>query len=489
MGSERQIRSTRKRATARPTLSVRLNDRVTLEGDVDGNIAVSVEGFREELGRFSTAAAKRAAALRSGIPLSELSKSRSAAGKEIGVLAQRLARRGLVEYGLRRARGGDLVAIEPQGPDYWPKLPKLGLSDTVALSRFAYLRRRGHDMVLESPRAGALFRIGDPAIAGFLAALAVPQKVREVRRRKDFPGDALLALLLDAGMLLKLDAGGDDGRRTSEGDPHLVLWDFHDLLFHTHSTEGRQANPLGGVYSFADLIRPPPAVRPSWPGKKIALGGIPDAEAEPSSAYARLVHARESIRDFDDARPITLAELGELLARTARVQSKWTAALDFEGGGPEVDFTTRPYPSAGSAYELELYLTVVQCEGLARGFYHYDADQHALVAIEARPDVLEAMLQSAQFAMDAAAPPQILVTIAARFERISWKYRAIAYSLILKDVGVLTHALYMAAADMGLGGCAIGASNIELFVKATGIPFHVEGPVGQFALGRGAPPT
>ncbi len=26
---------------------------------------------------------------------------------------------------------------------------------------------------------------------------------------------------------------------------NLVLWDFHDLLFHTHSTEGRQANPLG----------------------------------------------------------------------------------------------------------------------------------------------------------------------------------------------------------------------------------------------------
>jgi hypothetical protein len=38
---------------------------------------------------------------------------------------------------------------------------------------------------------------------------------------------------------------------------------------------------------------------------------------------------------------------------------------------------------------------------------------------------------------------------------------------------------YMMATDMGLGGCAIGTTNIDLFAKMTGIEFHVEGPVGQ----------
>jgi nitroreductase len=46
----------------------------------------------------------------------------------------------------------------------------------------------------------------------------------------------------------------------------------------------------------------------------------------------------------------------------------------------------------------------------------------------------------------------------------------------------------MMATDMGLGGCAIGTSNIDLFAKMTGIEFHVEGPVGQFAIGRGRNP-
>ena len=149
-------------------------------------------------------------------------------------------------------------------------------------------------------------------------------------------------------------------------------------------------------------------------------------------------------------------------------------------------YTARPYPSGGSSYELELYLAVDKCEGLPRGFYHYDASAHALVPIAVRAHELDAQLKAAEMAMGASAVPQILITMAARFGRISWKYSSIAYALILKDVGVLMQTLYLMATDMGLGGCAIGSTNIELFAKMTGLEFHVEGAVGQFALGRGA---
>jgi SagB-type dehydrogenase family enzyme len=298
----------------------------------------------------------------------------------------------------------------------------------------------------------------------------------------------LLALLVDCKILFKVDAGSD-GRRANEGDQNLVLWDFHDLLFHTHSTEGRQANPLGGLYPYADVIAPPPAVRPHWPGEKIDLNPFSATGDQTISPYAKLLGERHSTRDFDDQQPITLAELAQFLESTARVRSKWTIKLDSDGGGPDIDYTTRPYPAAGSAYELELYLAVANCNGLDRGFYHYDADRHALVSIAAGTRELELLLQGAEYAMDVPAPPQILITIAARFGRISWKYSSIAYSLILKDVGVLIQTFYMTATDMGLGGCAIGTSNIDLFAKMTGIDFHVEGPVGQFALGRNIGPA
>jgi SagB-type dehydrogenase family enzyme len=266
-----------------------------------------------------------------------------------------------------------------------------------------------------------------------------------------------------------------------------VVWDFHDLLFHIHSTEGRQANPLGGRYPYVGTIAPPPAVRAPWDGEPIDLQAL--SAGGPASAFAALLGARRSVRDFDDAKPIRLAELARFLGEAARVKSKWTSPLDFGEGdtGPDLDYTSRPYPSAGSAYELELYLTVNTCAGLVRGFYHYDADRHVLVPIAARPQEIEAQLSAASFSMDAAGPPQILITIAARFNRVAWKYSGIAYSLILKDVGLLMQTLYLTATDLGLGGCAIGTGNIDLFAKMTGLPFHVEGPVGQFALGRGLP--
>jgi SagB-type dehydrogenase family enzyme len=227
-------------------------------------------------------------------------------------------------------------------------------------------------------------------------------------------------------------------------------------------------------------------VRPRWPGKEIDLHKMSATPSAAPSAFVKLLHERHSTRDFDDSRPITLAELARLLDSAARVRSKWTSGIDMEDGGPEVSYAARPYPSGGSAYELELYLTVGNCEGLARGFYHYDADRHALVPIGERAQELEAQLAAAEFAMGAPAAPQALITIAARFDRVSWKYSSLAYSLILKDVGVLIQTLYLMATDMGLGGCAIGTNNIDLFAKMTGLEFHVEGPVGQFALGRPA---
>jgi SagB-type dehydrogenase family enzyme len=471
-------------------IAARLNDRVTLQAQADGSIIAAFDGYSASLGKFGTDALHRAQGLRTGLPLASFSNLRRADDKEIDLLVRRLAQRGLLEYRLANPGGNkDQVVIEPQTADYWPQAPKLGDSETVALSRFAYLRRRGNDMVLESPRAGALFRICNPKVANAIATLCTPQKISRLRRQAGFPGLELLGLLLDCKILFRIEAGGGDGRRANEGDENLVLWDFHDLLFHTHSTEGRQANPLGGLYPYADVIAPPPAVRPHWPGQPIDLNQLSKTAAATISPYARLLRERHSTRDFDDQQPITLAELAQFLENTARVQSRWTSKLDFDGGGPEIAYTARPYPAAGSAYELELYLAISNCEGLARGFYHYDADRHALVPIAARREELEQLFQGAEYAMDVPAPPQILITIAARFSRVSWKYSSIAYSLILKDVGVVIQTLYMMATDMGLGGCAIGTGNIDLFAKITGIDFHIEGPVGQFALGRGVKPA
>ena len=448
-----------------------------------------INGHSLGLGEFNSDTMERAQGLQTGLAFNSFESGGQITHPEIHLLARRLAGHGLLEYQLGSSlKGHNQVVIEPQAPNYWPQMPPLGDSDVLALSRFAYLRRRGHDMVLESPRASALFRIHDPQIVTAIARLSAPQQISNLRRRSDFVGRELLALLMDCQILIKINPACEHGHRLDEGDNHLVLWDFHDLLFHARSTEGRHANPSGGTYPYVGLIPPLPAVRPSWSGEKIDLRRFSDGDSPPVSPAARLLRDRHSTRNFDDQRPITLTELSQFLDGTARVQARWSGKLEELGDdSPEFEYATRPYPGGGAAYELELYLVVNKCEGVARGFYHYDAGEHALVPIAVRTQEVVAQLTGSQFAMGSLAPPQILITIAARFGRISWKYSSIAYALILKDAGVLIQALYLMATSMGLGACAIGSVNINLFAKMTGLEFHVEGPVGQLAIGRARP--
>ncbi|MEK4035776.1 SagB family peptide dehydrogenase [Methylocystis sp. IM3] len=460
-------------------LFARLNPGVSLKEGAGGVLSALFDGQTLLLGRFSATALRGADALATGLPLSSAREGEAPEEKELRALVERLALHGLVEYRLARAPDGpDLVTIEPQMRDYRPNIEKLHEMRRYILSRFATLRRRGEDMVLESPLSGAAIRLGDGGAIGAVARLSKPTSLAELSADSGFPGEAFLGLLVDCKMAFTPDPG--KGLRASEGDEALALWEVHDLLFHVRSTNGRHANPTGGLYAQAHLAPQPPAVRPAWPGPAIDLDRF---AATADSDVAALLRRRHSDRVFDDAHPITLAEVARFLDGAARICARRTFRDDHGG---ETEIAARPYPSGGASYELEFYLAVDRCDGLPRGFYHYDADRHALVAIGATERQVGAMIDDGQFAMGAPRPPQIMITLAARFGRVSWKYSGFAYSLVLKHVGVVMQTLYLMATDMELGACAIGAGDIDLFARMTGLPFHVEGAVGQMAIGRAA---
>jgi SagB-type dehydrogenase family enzyme len=464
-------------------LLARLTPGVKLEAGADGHIAATFDEKSLPLGAFGPDAAASAALLEKGLPLDPSAPIETDEQKDVDKLLRRLALAGLIEYRLVR-EGVDVVVVEPQMRDYAPRFAPIDDEQSLALSRFAYLRRRGVDMVLESPRAGALFRLCDPEIGALVASLATPRTIGELSAAPGWRGVELLSLLVACDIVFAPERS-DRGPRAAEGDDHLVLWDFHDLLFHTRSTFGRHASPGGGRYPYADIMEQPPAIRPPWPGEAILLEPFGAPPERPGVPFPDLLRKRHSTRKFDADNPVTLKELAWLLAAAARIVS---VRRIYEDDDDQfwTDITVRPYPSGGASYELELYLAIDRCEGLARGFYHYDADRHALVAIPTADPRLAAMFGGAQGATGARTPPQVLVTMAARFGRVAWKYSTFAYELVLKDVGVLMQTIYLAATDLDLGACAIGAHDIDLFEKMTGLPFHIEGAVGQITIGRAA---
>jgi SagB-type dehydrogenase family enzyme len=116
------------------------------------------------------------------------------------------------------------------------------------------------------------------------------------------------------------------------------------------------------------------------------------------------------------------------------------------------------------------------------------------VLLDADPAERTAMLHTASVATGMQADPDVLITMTSRFQRLSWKYRAIAYSVSLKHAGVLYQTMYLVATAMGLAPCGLGSGNADLAARTFGLDYLRESSVGDFILGSrpvaavGAPP-
>jgi len=435
------------------------------------------------LGRAHPAFPEAFAALRDGAPLAVLRDHvLAAAGAHAAggflIWLQRLSRIGILDYPL--VAGGRRVAVVlPQTGSIVP-LPT-GEPGSRPLSHFAYLRRAGDEWLLEHPLVGARLAFDDPRI------------VSSLMRPDAGPGetDADVGLVLDvlAGLGFLDEPDVPDGRagEAAERARTLRQWEFHDLAFHFHSRRGWHFDPVGGVFPHIGEIDPLPSVRPAWEGPRIALERAPEGDGkgdDGSRPLAAVMERRRSERHYADGSAPSLGEIGILLDRVARVRDRSvTPVTNFLGRSGELPISRRPYPNGGASYELEIYAVVDRCDGLDPGIYHYDAGDHCLVRLAGRSAETDRMMRDAVLSTAGLATPQVLFVITARFARVMWKYKSIAYAVILRNAGVLYQTLYLVATDMGLSPCGIGTGDSALFAAATGLDPVVEGSVGEFILG------
>jgi len=123
-----------------------------------------------------------------------------------------------------------------------------------------------------------------------------------------------------------------------------------------------------------------------------------------------------------------------------------------------------------------------RCENLASGLYHYNPLEHQLYKVSERNWHVEALLDMGWQMVAELDRPQILFVIAARFQRVQWKYASIAYATILKDLGGLYQTMYLVGEAMGLAPCALGGGHSDLFAQAAKLNYFAETCVGGFVL-------
>ncbi|TDV53623.1 SagB/ThcOx family dehydrogenase [Actinophytocola oryzae] len=387
--------------------------------------------------------------------------------------------------GLRNS-ASPLLSATPVTQNARFELPKLDGTQVLRLSRFAFLRDSAGEMTLESPLSHHRVVLHRPLASWVVSALGRTTTTSEVARVVNV-AEPLVAEIIAYLVAADMVVHGEEGealapapRFGEDSDPALVTWAPHDLLFHSRSRLGRHDAPVGAGFSGADHLPPLPVVKPPPAGPRFPLYR-PDLDAPTvrEMTLSSAIEQRRSVREFAEDGP-SAEQLGELLYRSARVRSLTDAV-----GAGLVPYTVseRPYPSAGSLYELDLYLTVDRCAGLPRGIYHYDPDGHALTLVNDRSEHADELLDNAMVLIGATRRPPALITMTARMGRLSWVYDSIAYATTLKHVGVLQQTLYLVATVLGLAPCALATGDDEVATAAFGLDYPAEVSVGEFVVG------
>ncbi|MCF8721405.1 SagB family peptide dehydrogenase [Nitrospina gracilis] len=355
-------------------------------------------------------------------------------------------------------------------------------STLYVASRFHLTRFDGHEWIVESAHGDGRIRSRTPQPLNLLGLFSEPRSLQSVVDTHSGSvrewSRSLCQALVSVRILVQPE---------SEEQAALRLWDFHDLLFQSRSRIGRTINPGLRLFRFKEDpgIPPLPKERP-FEGTRMPLCRDDTCSHEASRPLRQVMQSRRSATQFPES-GLTVEQLGRFLDRCngnvpVPESAKAVQASNRFLGNGKYDFVKKIYPSAGGIYELELFLVVQQCEGIDSGLYYHDANSHELVLIRSMDASLRHLteLQAVQGSM-----PGVLIMLASRFGRLSYKYESFAYSLTLRNAGVLTAYLYLIAEDMGLSGCAYGTGNAEWFTRLTNTNWYEYAYVSDFGLGAG----
>ncbi|NEP44142.1 MAG: SagB/ThcOx family dehydrogenase [Okeania sp. SIO2H7] len=371
--------------------------------------------------------------------------------------------------------GVTIATLEPISFKNKIAFPEVIKDKKYRLSRFAYCHQQDSQFVVESPLFPGKVILKDWRGAALINELSQEKTAEELTKISGISieiAEMFVKLLLGAKMVAAAD---ENGNYFEEENETFRQWEFHDLLFHYRTRQGRHDYPLGKTQRFLGKLEPPPAVKPKIEGtEKIGLFKPDIEELKKSDRFTEVLEKRKSLRDYGD-RPITAEQLGEFLYRSARVKEIFFIR--------NMERSHRPYAGGGACHELELYVVSDRCENLDSGLYHYCPLDHELEKISTITPPVESLLKKASQASGSGKRPQVLIILAARFQRMAWDYESMAYCAVLKHVGCLYQTMYLVATAMNLAPCALGTGDSDLFVEAAGTDYYVETSVGEFILG------
>ena len=178
--------------------------------------------------------------------------------------------------------------------------------------------------------------------------------------------------------------------------------------------------------------------------KNISLPKGPSLDLE----LGRALVQRRSVRSYTGD-PIEIGYLATLLRAGNGVVAEGTICLTT---GKEMSLRFRTAPSAGGLYPIELYIGVLNVNGLEQGIYHYHANTDCLepyLPSEAIATLLSA--SSLPEEMIAISRSNIVLLMIGKPLKTMRKYGNRGLKMIYQEAGAISQNIQLACIALGLG--------------------------------------
>lgn len=220
------------------------------------------------------------------------------------------------------------------------------------------------------------------------------------------------------------------------------------------------------------LIKPPSIYKRIEGSAKIKL---PPPKLINDNTFLNTLLGRQTIRDLDNKKPITLENISSLIYLVFGIQ-----ASKREIGVDQVIFKTSP--SGGSRHPIEVYPCIINVEGLKPGIYHYSTQDHSLEIIKngVFDDLYVDMAAQQEYVKKAS----VLFFYTACIERTMWKYLSPrSYRVIMMDLGHLSQTFYLTSNWLKLGAFFTAHLKDELVEEQLNVEFNKEIVLGLSGVG------
>lgn len=166
------------------------------------------------------------------------------------------------------------------------------------------------------------------------------------------------------------------------------------------------------------------------------------AQTHPQRSYSESFEFH--LFNHDKQIPVSVGDLSALLFATAgQIGTKM-----WPGQG---SFIRRTAPSGGARHPTEVYLSLLDVNGVPPGLYHYDVEHHGLHRLESGQCELALIRAIPDLKDRLRFRPHAVLVLTSMVERSMWRYRdSRSFRVILLDVGHLATNFRVAAEQLQL---------------------------------------